>query len=202
MVCVKIILRSATHGMPKHNLILFYACSTALGGKSKASEKANKWKVIIHNRPEELKTGEMTFGCETLWATERDTRKFSIAWLPWSVLSGKWEWTDFQPIRCCESGFEGICEGISGESARGKSFPGIFRRRTFKNPFAIFQMSCQTRIARKILRDSFFFIRWTYRPIKRCKLRPKKNNAKREEHKLWCFYSDVYGRHGGGVFPS
>lgn len=72
----------------------FYACSTTLGGKSKASEKANKWKVIIHNRPEELKTGEMTFGCEILWATERDTRKFSIAWLPWSVLSGKWEWTD------------------------------------------------------------------------------------------------------------
>lgn len=201
MVCVEIILRSATHGMPKHNLILFYACSTTLGTgrqKSKTSEKANKWKVIIHNRPGELKTGEMTFGCEILWATERKSRKFSsrgflrVSWAGWKVRVNR-----FVVARAASKEF---VKEFREKRRERKSFPGIFRRQTFKNPFAIFQMSCQTRIARENLKRFFFFIRRTYRPIKRCKLRPK-NNANRKEHKLWCFCSDIHGRRGG-VFPS
>lgn len=186
MVCVEIILRSATHGMPKHNLILFYACSSALsalGGKSKASEKANKWKVIIHNRPgEQLKAGEMTFGCEILWATERETRKFPSRGslrVSWARVEN-----ESQPIRCCESGFS-------------EEFVKEFRERkrtvfpAKENHSAIFQMSCQTRIARIRL------LHRTYRPIKRCKLRPK-NNAKGKTIN----YDVFLGRCGGGVFPS
>lgn len=133
MVCVEIILRSATHGMLKHNLILLYACSfdgtRHWAEKSKASEKANKWKVIIHNRPEELKTGEMTFGCEILWATERETRKFPSRGsfrVSWAAVKN-----ESQPIRCCESGFEGICEGISEEREK-KVFPAFFDKKLLK----------------------------------------------------------------------
>lgn len=171
--------------MPKHNLILFYACSfdgtRHWAEKSKASEKANKWKVIIHNRPDELKAGEMTFGCEILWATERETRKFPsrgflrVSWAGWKVRVNR-----FVVARATSKEF--VKE--FPERRRGKSSFGIFRRTTCKNPFAIFQMSCQTRIARKSSR--ILLPRWTYRPIKRCKLRPK-NNAKREDYKLWCF---------------